>query len=946
MRAFGGQRAVEGLLSCLLAAIIVLHSSAPALAAPPADPYGVAVIVGNRNYTHEDRRGRTLPAVEFAHRDAAAFKRYVIDVLGYAPENVIELSDATKAEMEAAFGNANNYQGRLWQFIHPKRGADVVVFYSGHGVPGLKDKRGYLLPSNADPNNPEINGYPLDLLYENLGKLKAAKLVRVYLDACFSGDSDQGMLLSSASPSYVSVPLPESVGDRFSVLTAASGEEVASWDERAGHGLFTHHLLDALYGKGDEDGDGKVTAREAKAWLDDHMTYAAQRRFGRVQNATLSGEAGLVLAHAGAGGAFPERRMLEALPQPNAGAAARGEASRNDGSDRSASPPVSDLASLTGGNAILTVVTDPPGATVSVDGVELGATPLERYDLYAGVRTVVLNHATHETVVLENQSLVDRRVLSIDRRLKPATGAVTVLAWPRDAWIEHGGSRLADSTPVTLEGLPSGPLTLMLGAAEHRSLPVEVMVPKGDVVLVKPVLEKIDYGTLTLELDPADARVTLPDGDAPYRAGMRLAEGEHRVGVASPGYRETTHVVTVSGDTHARIALKPEPQPFTIVAAPASAGIDFLGRSDGYRPGIALFPGTYRVRVSAEGWETQEVTIRHGRVPTRHKVTLKRSWDPVADEAALGLERSEKKLVQQGLAAAGHSPGTPDGLFGDNTRKALSVWQTAQGHEATGYLAADQAKALIAAGREAAKRSLRPGREFRDCNECPEMVVVPAGSFTMGSPSSEKGRSSDEGPQRVVTIPRPFAVGKYEVTFEEWDACVRGGGCPHRPGDKGWGRGRRPVISVSWKDAQDYVRWLSRETGKEYRLLTEAEWEYAARAGTTEPFHFGETISKSQARYDSSSTVPVGGFPANAFGLHDMHGNVWEWVEDCWHGSYNGAPSDRSAWTSGGNCGRRVLRGGSWSNLPGNLRSANRNRVGTGVRNYYIGFRISRTLAP
>ena len=337
MRAFGGQRAVEGLLSCLLAAIIVLHSSAPALAAPPADPYGVAVIVGNRNYTHEDRRGRTLPAVEFAHRDAAAFKRYVIDVLGYAPENVIELSDATKAEMEAAFGNANNYQGRLWQFIHPKRGADVVVFYSGHGVPGLKDKRGYLLPSNADPNNPEINGYPLDLLYENLGKLKAAKLVRVYLDACFSGDSDQGMLLSSASPSYVSVPLPESVGDRFSVLTAASGEEVASWDERAGHGLFTHHLLDALYGKGDEDGDGKVTAREAKAWLDDHMTYAAQRRFGRVQNATLSGEAGLVLAHAGAGGAFPERRMLEAVSGAETGAAARGKKDRA-GQDKTEAP--------------------------------------------------------------------------------------------------------------------------------------------------------------------------------------------------------------------------------------------------------------------------------------------------------------------------------------------------------------------------------------------------------------------------------------------------------------------------------------------------------------------------------------------------------------------------------------------------------------------------------
>ena len=263
-------------------------------------------------------------------------------------------------------------------------------------------------------------------------------------------------------------------------------------------------------------------------------------------------------------------------------------------------------------------------------------------------------------------------------------------------------------------------------------------------------------------------------------------------------------------------------------------------------------------------------------------------------------------------------------------------------------------------GRTAAGLIFTPGKSFSDCAECPEMVVVPAGSFTMGSPASEEGRYDDEGPQHRVTISQPFAVGRYEVTFSEWDACVSAGGCNrHRPDDEGCGRGRRPVMNVSWDDAKSYVSWLSRKTGKRYRLLTEAEWEYAARAGTTGPFHFGNTISTDRANYDGNytygpgrkgvyreKTVPVGSFPANRFGLHDVHGNVWEWVEDCWHDSYAGAPSDGSAWTTGGECSDRVLRGGSWIHSPRYLRSAFRVGYGTGVRYDVNGFRVARTLAP
>ena len=253
----------------------------------------------------------------------------------------------------------------------------------------------------------------------------------------------------------------------------------------------------------------------------------------------------------------------------------------------------------------------------------------------------------------------------------------------------------------------------------------------------------------------------------------------------------------------------------------------------------------------------------------------------------------------------------------------------------------------------------KPGEEFQDCDTCPKMVVVPAGSFTMGSPPGEKDGEDDEGPQRSVTIPSAFAVGKFEVTFAEWDACVADGGCTaYIPSDEGWGRGSRPVINVSWDDAKAYVAWLSKKTGKTYRLLSEAEWEYAARAGTTTPFSTGRTITTDQANFNGNytyngsrkgqyrqKTVSVGSFPANAFGLHDMHGNVWEWVEDCWHDSYRGAPSNGSAWTTG-DCSLRVLRGSSWFSEPRYLRSANRSRYLSDFRLNDSGLRVARTLNP
>ena len=236
-----------------------------------------------------------------------------------------------------------------------------------------------------------------------------------------------------------------------------------------------------------------------------------------------------------------------------------------------------------------------------------------------------------------------------------------------------------------------------------------------------------------------------------------------------------------------------------------------------------------------------------------------------------------------------------------------------------------------------------PGTTGRECAECPEMVVVPRGRFRMGD-----GLVAE--PVHNVTIDDPFAVGRYEVTFAEWDACVAGGGCTHRPGDEGWGRGTRPVIKVSWDDAQEYVRWLSRETDKPYRLLSEAEWEYVARAGSTTKYPWGNDVGTNKAncdgcgsQWDDKRTAPVGSFDPNAFGLFDTAGNVWEWVADCGNENYNGAPADGSAWTSG-ECNIRVLRGGSWYFDPRIIRSANRNGNFTGIRVNHVGFRVARTL--
>ena len=270
------------------------------------NPDGVAVIIGNSTYRHE------VPPVSFAHRDATAFKRYLIDVVGFHRDNIIELHDASQADMESALGSERSHEGNLWSYLDPEGNSDVVVFYSGHSVSGLNDKRGYLLPTDAHPATAEIHGYPIDLLFQNLAKLEKARSIAVYLDTSFSGDDDVQEPAGSRPP-LVRPPLP-AAGRMTALIAVSSAGEIALREEATQHGLFTRHLLEALYGAADADGNNRITAGEVAAYLMRYMTGAARRLYQHYQMARLIGPPEMVLGSVVSGRFPPRPELPDALP--------------------------------------------------------------------------------------------------------------------------------------------------------------------------------------------------------------------------------------------------------------------------------------------------------------------------------------------------------------------------------------------------------------------------------------------------------------------------------------------------------------------------------------------------------------------------------------------------------------------------------------------------------
>ena len=326
----------------------------------------------------------------------------------------------------------------------------------------------------------------------------------------------------------------------------------------------------------------------------------------------------------------------------------------------------------------------------------------------------------------------------------------------------------------------------------------------------------------------------------------------------------------------------------------------------------------------------------------RHTVAARRRIEQLQDAAERRelIESIQRELVRLGLDVE------VSGTLDARTTRELRDYRISKGQPED----APVDRSLLTALRDLERWPPQPGETFVDCPRCPPMVVIPEGEFVMGSPPDELLRAPNEGPQHRVSVPR-FALARTEVTFDQYRHCVEAGACSYLPRDEGWGQGERPVINVSMENAGSYVRWLSDLTGKRYRLPSEAEWEYAARGGTTTQFHTGECLNSLQANFDArrpvgdcpagdrvGKTLPVASFPPNPFGLHDMHGNVREWTLDCWNPGYEGAPTDGSAWIEG-DCSRAVLRGGSWRNAAGKLRSASRTRPSGAFHNDHTGFR-------
>ena len=1120
-------RSVLGLVFAGVVSALMAASPGPrgVASAEVRDPRGVAVIVGNTNY-------KEASEVKYAHRDAAAFRQYVVEVLGYDPKNIIEVKDADQATMESVFGNERSHEGLLWQYLNP-RGSDVVVFYSGHGVPSLKDKRSYLLPVNAHPDTPEINGYPLGLLYRNLSALDLARSIRVFVDACFSGGSgDGGMLIRSASPLNVmpKEELPADMG-RLTVLTAASREQVASWDDDMQHGLFTHHLLDALYGNGDKDRNGEVTVGEVKNYLDYHMTYAARRTYGRRQVATVAGDANVVLAATAPGRSIPPRPMLD--PTATAGASPKEtkppsapspRQSRKDG----ATNEIEGRILLTGAvqahargdyPAVLNYVTQLDKLGVSVPsrleyfrGVALFHTgrvgeagaALRRYMDAAGADA---QYSEESLVLLVKVKQSDDAAFAKVRKadtlkayqeylkaypnayhLEDARGRMGELdreaflraqsqdtlasyqdyltAFPEGGHVAEARVRMreldadnkafaraeSDGTVAAfqayIDAYPQGKHApaaerrrddLVAAATDHAAF--EEARKRDTVVAYAAYLSAHRNGKYrtqaqqriaVLQDDAAFAAAETKGTAAAYDAYLKAhTHGRHagtakrqrdslRASVADNaayasarsrdtaaayqeyliGHPRGAHVQeatarkkklelddaafarTEAADTAEGYLeyVEAHPQGRYVVeakrrregllkkAADDAAFVRTQDTVEAYKEYLRQYPNgihapEVRRRMEALVADHQAFdSARAADTPAsydeylaahpngRHVDEVRRLRTAAVEREAIAVEKRvsmrplEKVQIEQSLASAGMDVGTVDGKFTRRTRAALRSWQAARGVEQSGYLTQDQADALM-----------RDGKEFKDCRGCPEMVFVPAGSFTMGSQDA----GETEQPEHRVSIPAPLAVGKYEVTFAEWDACVRYGGCEgHRPSDYDWGRGGRPVVEVTWGQAKKYAEWLSRRTGREYRLLSESEWEYVARAGATTDYWWGDEIGTGRAncdgcgsRWDDEKTAPVGSFAANAFGLYDVHGNVWEWVEDCWKDNYHGVPSDGTAWQppSYETCAAHVIRGGSWNEWPGALRVGLRNYDNlTGFsfiqRHDQIGFRVARSL--
>ena len=603
------------------------------------------------------------------------------------------------------------------------------------------------------------------------------------------------------------------------------------------------------------------------------------------------------------------------------------------------------------GAAILSLTTTPEGAEVFLNDRRLGQTPFQSESLPAGEHRLRLVHRYYEPWE-QTLRLEDDVVERIEAELQRGSGRVTIITDPPGAEIWIDGEPHDGTTPLTLSDLRSGDQQLEVRLARYRTETHSVEILPGETARLDLALEGgdlyewdgrwltgdevIPFLLEAAEADLAATRLMQPEGESAWDRFQQVLD-------IRPGHPQATAGIQAIASRYVELA-------------EGALNETQLDRA-----------GTFLANARASGAEGGD----YERASTRLQQ---------AREQQQAAQRRRQLItdIQRELARLGREI-SPDGNLGSRTVEAIRAFERASDRSERGE-ATDQLLAQL----RATERwpAPQPGEVFRDCPDCPEMVVIPAGRFTMGSPSNEPQRLNTEGPQRQVNISAfalattPLTVGEFrlfvEATAYRTDAERNAGGnsgCRTREGGSwAWRSGRNwrspgmsqddahPVLCLSWNDAQAYIEWLSEKTGEGYRLPSEAEWEYATRAGTSTRFNTGDCITTAQANFSGTHpaqgcprgefrerTTPVKTFAPNSSGLYDMHGNVWEWTQDCWNDNYTGAPSDGSAWMAG-DCSRAVLRGGSWSTNGQFLRSAFRNTNARDFRDGYIGFRPARSL--
>ena len=547
-----------------------------------------------------------------------------------------------------------------------------------------------------------------------------------------------------------------------------------------------------------------------------------------------------------------------------------------------------------------------------------------------------------------------------------------------EVWL---GDIKAGTTPYQNLQLSSGQnLNITLKAQDYRDLQVALTLQPGSNT-PKPFELTPAFGSLSITSEPSGADVYLSGelvGQTPY-SSSRLASAKYLVDIRKPLYLPLSNQTIAVEDgkrTERSFKLEANFGDLSVASEPPAATITLEAN------GREVFRGTTPISLQLEPATYILSASKSGYAQRRFEVTIARG-----DRTSIGKEQLQLRRLS-GTAVISSEPASPGArvfIDGKDAGAVPLITELPVGsYEIT--IKGDKLKGTAQLQiRDGEQRTLvvelaqggSAGDVIQDCPQCPPMVYIPASSFRMGD--IQGGGRSNEKPVHRVSIDA-FLLGQTEVTVAQFRAFVKASGykteaeqsrgCRTREnGSWDWRSGKNwrnpgfkqsseePVVCLSWNDTQRYIEWLSKKTGEQYRLPTEAEWEYAARAGSETKYSWGNTASHEYANYGTDSccnglakgkdkwkyTSPVASFTANAFGLYDMHGNAWEWTQDCWNGSYKGAPSDGTAWLSG-YCSRRVLRGGSWSSYPIILRSAIRSGNTTGFRSNNNGFRLARTL--